>query len=65
MWHSDESGRKRGCPLSAIELAREAAELDVIDEDMWAWPMLRPIAFSTPVSASGRQGFWRWAGEGK
>jgi hypothetical protein len=49
-----------GCPLSAIEVAQDAAELDVIDEDICAWPMLSPEAFQVPIPARGRQGFWRW-----
>lgn len=28
--------------------------------DQWAWPMLDPIPFESPVLARGAQGFWTW-----
>lgn len=48
-----------GEPRRAIDLACATCDPNDLNPDVWAWPVSAPQQFSHPVSARGRQGFWR------
>jgi hypothetical protein len=49
-----------GEPIHAPNLKDLPIPPDEVNEDIWAWPMLKPLPLLLPVPMRGAQGFWRY-----
>jgi hypothetical protein len=50
-----------GNPRNVVDLFRDQADSDRLDEHMYGWPLTDVIAFDQPLPAAGAQGFWSWS----
>ncbi len=49
-----------GEPCRANDIACASRDVDLVDPDIWAWPVSAPRKLPQPVPARGKQGFWLW-----